>query len=273
MIKKLLLLCYCFFTAVIFCQDRSDQLYIADFKMKDGSSVKGYFLGDIIRGSALGALILKSKISHFRYTDLDNDKEKRLDADDVQKILFYHGEDLVKVQERLETKNLNRDSEFSGKVKEDFAYLLYDGKLKIYGNNVFRCEDGGCIYKNSELYIKNPDEQYAYMATATKPYVSFTAGAPLTPMVEAFKSAGGKCIAFNEYLSNFDKTVMKEQNMDKKWMKEYQQIRNDTTKEIMAKRKRTSINVIQEAVDEKVMERQMEILKGIAIEYEKNCPR
>lgn len=151
--------------------------------------------------------------------------------------------------------------------------MLYDGKLKIYGNNVFRCENFACFYKNSEFFIKNPDDQFAYVATGTKSQLSFSAGASLTPMVEAFRAAGGKCTSFNEYLSSFDRTVMKEQNMEKKWMKEYQQIRMNTMKELMSDKKQRNMNLIQEAVGEKVMQRQMEILKGIALEYEKNCPR
>ncbi len=65
---------------------------------------------------------------------------------------------------------------------------------------------------------------------------------------------------------------MKQQDMDKKWIKEYQQIRANTIREIIKSKKNIGYQQQQEIVASKIMERQMEIIMGIVKEYEKNCP-
>ncbi len=159
MVKKLLLSISMTFACIILAQNSKYENHeIAEFHLQDGSTVKGYFLGEINRSQSIGELVIKSWIGSFRYANLESGESKKIDADDVKKILFYKDNDHVRTLEKIQVTTADKKLNNSEKAKEDFAYLLYDGKLKVYGSNIFRCQDAYCLYKYTEFYLQKPGE-------------------------------------------------------------------------------------------------------------------
>ncbi len=244
--------------------------YIAEFFLENGTSIKGYFLGEVTNTHTIGELILSSRISAFQYATLDDEKKKKVDAKDVKKIVYYDGDEVAKIQEKIAVKIIERSGKLSDKTGTEFAYLLHDGKIKLYGYNSFMCQNGGCYYTHSNFYIKKSDDPYAVLAVKPKGQFNFKMGSSIENIVEAFREVGGKCPEFSKYLDFFDKKMMKEEQLDKKLQKDYQEIYKNTVKDVQ--QKKIASHVLFDAVAERVQEHQAEIFMGIISEYEKSCP-
>ena len=268
--KKLLIIIISLFGAAMSAQNSgkyADHL-IAEFFLNDGSSFKGYYRGEINKGSSLGLFNLKSKISSFQYTTIDEEKKKKVDADEVKKIIYYDKDEVTNIQEKIYFKTIDKKGNLSEKATAQFEYLMYDGKIKLYGSNVFICEGGGgCRYSYTSFYIMKSTGPFPVLAIKPRAAISFKVGSSLENTVDAFRIVGGKCAPFNEYLNFFDKTMMKEQQLDKQLEKDYMNF----LKEIFQDKDQKVGNNYFYVVADKILEHQMKVFKGIIFEYEKNC--
>jgi hypothetical protein len=242
---------------------------LVDFSMADGSTVRGYYLGEETRRSSLIPIDLRSSFVSFLYADLESDKNRTLSASEVQKITFYDGEDVSKIQEKIKVKGIDNGANSSTATSEVFEYLLYDGKIKLYGSNVFLCQNGGCTYSHANLYLKHHADPYAVLAVKAKKKLSFKLGSSIENITDAFRSVGGKCSSFNDYIDFFDKTMMKEQQLDKKMQADYHEIYKQTIKDLG---KGKNLLRLYDVVAERVLAHQMKVYVGVIHEYEKNCP-
>lgn len=252
-----------------FAQYADKKDYIAEFAMEDGSTVRGHFIAEVTRSTSMGGFILSNRIAAFQYADTETKKRNRLNSRDVNRIVYYNGADIAKIQEKIQVKQVTNNFKLSAETDEEFEFLLRDGKIQLYGSNVFRCEGMSCYYTHSNFYLKKSADPYAVLAVKPKSQISFKLGSSIENTVDAFRMVGGKCAPFNDYLDFFDKTVIKEQQLDKKLQKDYQVIFKETMKELAA-RKQTR-NLFDE-VAARVQARQMEVFLGILGEYEKSCP-
>ncbi|MBW8358219.1 MAG: hypothetical protein K0M63_00280 [Weeksellaceae bacterium] len=268
--KKILLLSSLLLFSCSLLSQYSDKTdYIAEFSMEDGSTLKGHYFGEITHSSSVGAFVVSNRIASFQYTPLGEDKRKKLSARDVKKIVYYNGDDVAKIQEKIQVKTVIKNGKLSSDTDEEFEYLLYDGKIKLYGSNVFFCENMGCYYTHTNFYIKKDADPYAVLAVKPKGQMSFKLGSSIENTVDAFRAVGGKCPAFNDYLNFFDKTMIKEQQLDKKLQKDYQEIFKETMRELAAKK--ASRRLFDEVAG-RIQSHQMEVFVGIIGEYEKACP-
>lgn len=270
--KKILFLSSLFlFSANLSSQikNKYENNYTAAFSMEDGSTIKGHFLGEVTNSTSMGGFVLSNRIASFQYADLGTDKKKKLNSRDVKSIVYYNGDDIAKIQEKIKIKQVTKNGKLSSDTNEEFEYLLYDGKIKLYGSNVFFCESMHCYYTHSNFYIKKSSDPYAVLAVKPKGQMSFKLGSSIENTVDAFRMVGGKCSAFNEYLDFFDKTMIKEQQLDKKLQKDYQTIFKETTKEMAAKK---ATGDLFDEVAGRVQAHQMDVFLGIISEYEKSCP-
>ncbi len=270
--KKILL----FFTFILFSASTSGQKKhkyqyntIVDFSMADGTTVRGYYLGEQTKRSSINPFDLRSSLISFLYADLDNDKNKTLSASDVQKITYYDGDEVSKIQEKIKVKSGDIVANTGPATPEVFEYLLYDGKIKLYGSNVFLCENGGCTYSHANLYLKHHADPYAVLAVKEKKRLSFKLGSSIENIADAFRTVGGKCSTFNEYLDFFDKTMMKEQQLDMKMKADYREIYIQTIKDLG---KGKNLLRLYDVVAERVLAHQLKVYVGVIREYEKNCP-
>jgi hypothetical protein len=253
----------------LFSQYADKTNYIAEFAMEDGSTVRGHYIGEVTRSTSMGVFILSNRIAAFQYADMDTKKKNRLNSRDVKRIVYYKGEDVAKIQEKIQVKQVTNNFKLSAETDEEFEFLLHDGKIQLYGSNVFRCENMSCYYTHSNFYLKKSADPYAVLAVKPKGQMSFKLGSSIENTVDAFRMVGGKCSAFNEYLDFFDKTMIKEQQLDKKLQKDYQTIFKETTKEMAAKK---ATGDLFDEVAGRVQAHQMDVFLGIISEYEKSCP-
>src|SRR5690606_11998592 len=160
----------------LFAQYADKKDYIAEFAMEDGSTVRGHFIADVTRSTSMGGFLLSNRIAAFQYADMATKKRKRLNSRDVKKIDYYNGRDIAEIQEKIQVKQVTGNFKLSAETDEEFEFLLRDGKIQLYGSNVFRCEDMSCYYTHSNFYLKKSADPYAVLAVKPKSQISFKLG-------------------------------------------------------------------------------------------------
>lgn len=271
MVKKILFSIFCFLSISFNSQNKEAQEDLVEFQKEDGSSFKSYDVSTVTKTIRLGQIILNNQISGFKYTSLTDQKKYTVSAKDVKKVIYYNGNEIRQVQEKIKVKAVDKKGNLSNDMDEIFEFLLYDGEIKLYGSNVFECIDlTNCYYIHSNFYIKRNGEPYAVLAVKPKSQFNTKIGSSIENIVDAFRVVGGNCSSFNQYLSVFQKEMMEEKQLDKTLQKEYQQIYKTTLQEL--KKDREQFRKLFDVVSGKVQNRQAEVHLGIIKEYEKNCP-
>ncbi len=273
MVRKLFIVTFCMVNIILYAQKKQqyDENDIAEFQLEDGTSFKAYFIGPVTISSTLGQIIVSNRISGFKYATLDDQKKKEIKTNDVKRVIYYNNGNVSGTQEKIRVKTVDKNGNLSKDTDDSFEYLMYDGKIRLYGSNVYTCESSApCYYTHSNFYIQKSGEPYAVLAVKPKSQFSFKVGSSIENIVDAFRAVGGTCPSFNEYLNDFDKNMMKDKKLDKTLLKEYQDIYDATLKE--TKHDRAQLRGFFDLVAGRIQSRQAEVYYGIIKEYEKNCP-
>lgn len=273
MVKKLLLVILCVLNSAFNAQEKKtyDDNDVAEFQLENGTSFKAHSIKTVTKTINWGLIILHNRISAFQYITLADQKKGEIDSKDVKRVLYYSGGDVDQIQEKIKIKKVDKKGSLSDDSAETFEYLLYDGKIKLYGSNVFECIDlTNCYYTHSNFYIQKAGDPYTVLAVKPKSQFNSKMGSSIENMVDAFRAIGGDCNSFNQYLNSFDKEMMQDKQLDKTLQKEYQEIYKNTLKEV--KNDRVQLRKLFQIVADKIQSRQGEIYIGIIKEYEKNCP-
>ncbi|WEK68691.1 MAG: hypothetical protein P0Y62_12610 [Candidatus Chryseobacterium colombiense] len=273
MMRKILFTLFCILSLVMSAQekDANEQNDLVEFQLEDGTSFKAHLFGTVTKTINLGQIILNNRISGFQYRTLEDQKKHEISSKDVKKVIYYNGEDIVNIQEKIKVKTLDKKGNLSDDTADTFEFLLYDGKIKLYGSNVFECIGlYACYYTHSNFYIKKSDDSFAVLAVKTKSQFNSKMGSSIANIVDAFRVIGKDCSSFNQYLDTFDKEMMQDKQLDKTLQKEYQEIYKSTEKEL--RKDREQFRKLFYVVANKIQSRQAEIYIGIIKEYEKSCP-
>lgn len=271
--KKLSLLLFCFLNVLALAQKKED-LYtesnIAEYFAEDGTSFKAYDLGTETTSYGMGLILLSSKITGFRYATLEERKKKEAKPKDLKKVIF-NVEDSPLIQEKIQIKYVDKEGKLSSDAVESFEFLLYDGKIRLFGADVKECMNGGCGYVYSTFYIQKKDDPFAVLAVKVKSQFSMSSkmGSSLEPIVDAFRVVGGKCTAFSNYLDTFKKDVMQDQKLEENLQKGYKDFYKTELKRLI---KEKNIKDLDRNIARKIHGDQEGIFMGIINEYEKNCP-
>lgn len=271
--RKILFTLLCILSLVMNAQKKevNGEDDLVEFQLEDGTSFKAHLFGTVTKTINLGQIILNNRISGFQYIGLEDQKKHEINSKDIKKVIYYNGEDIVNIQEKIKIKTVDKKGNLSGNTAETFEFLLYDGKIKLYGSNVFECISlNVCYYTHSDFYIKKSDDEFAVLAVKTKSQFNSKMGSSIANIVDAFRVVGKGCSPFNQYLDMFDKEMMQDKQLDKTLQKEYQEIYKSTEKEL--RKDREQFRKLFYVVANKIQSRQAEVYIGIIKEYEKNCP-
>ncbi|KMQ63418.1 hypothetical protein ACM40_00950 [Chryseobacterium sp. BLS98] len=271
--KKLLFVAFCILNLVMNAQENThnQENNMAEFHLEDGSSFKANSVEAVTKTVNLGQIIVNNRVSVFQYTTAADEKRKEINSKDVRKIIYYNGNEISQIQEKIKVKTVDKKGNLSNDTAETFEYLLYDGKIKLYSSNVFECMGlNACYYTHSNFYIQKTGEPYTVLAVKQKSQFNSKMGSSIENIVDAFRAVAGDCSPFNQYLNSFDKEMMQEKHLDKTLQKEYQEIYKTTLQEVKKDREQT--RKLFYIVGDKIQNRQAEIYIGIIKEYEKNCP-
>jgi len=244
---------------------------LVEFQLEDGTSFKAHLYGTVTKTINVGQIILNNRISGFQYIGLEDEKKHEISSKDVKKVIYYNGEEIADVQEKIKVKTVDKKGNLSDDTADTFEFLLYDGKIKLYSSNVFECIGlYACYYTHSNFYIKNSDDSFAVLAVKPKSQFNSKMGSSIGNIVDAFRAVSKGCSPFNQYLDIFDKEMMQDKQLDKTLQKEYQEIYKSTEQEF--KKDRERFKTLFYVVADKIQTRQAEVYMGIIKEYEKKCP-
>jgi len=271
--KKLLFVAFFILNLVMNAQENThnQENNMAEFHLEDGSSFKANSVEAVTKTINLGQIIVNNRVSAFKYTTAADEKRKEINSKDVRKIIYYNGNEISQIQEKIKVKTVDKKGNLSNDTAETFEYLLYDGKIKLYSSNVFECMGlNACYYTHSNFYIQKTGEPYTVLAVKQKSQFNSKMGSSIENIVDAFRAVAGDCSPFNQYLNSFDKEMMQEKHLDKTLQKEYQEIYKTTLQEVKKDREQT--RKLFYIVGDKIQNRQAEIYIGIIKEYERSCP-
>ncbi|MFC6268787.1 hypothetical protein [Frigoriflavimonas asaccharolytica] len=265
-----LLLMFVTFSSV-FAQ-KKDEYRKAEIFMNDGTKLNILFVGYTYPNGNFLSNFATSNVYKFEYKLTEDSKIEKVDAKDVQSLtIFDDSGDVTSKIYKLDLKAINTKGELVDKSRDSFQPILYDGKLQIYGSNIFACEGNGkslCRYAYSVFYIKNSKEQYGIMPVDFDRINLFNLGSIPEKMVEAFKYVGKDCPEFQQYLKVFEGKVV-EKSYQKKMKEDYKNLYNKANEE--AKKSGKSFGESQQLFGDYMLEYYLDFYKGIVMEYEKNC--
>lgn len=274
--KKLLSLCLLFAVTAVDAQKKCkhDDADIAEYKLNDGKSIRGYNLGWRTVSNNVGPVHLGTRITHMVYADTLSCKEHKIPIAEVKQVIRYDAEgDVYGIKDKISYRTIEDNGQPSSKTSTILENLIYDGKIKIYGSNVSFCEGSICWYSHSTFYLKNNVDTEAVLAVRPKGQFTKQWGSSIENMVDAFRVAGGKCKAFNDYLDYFDKEIMQKQQLNEKLQKEeFPELYKSALQHYKDRKKNGYEGSLNDLISTRIQERQLEIYVGIAREYEKNCP-
>lgn len=273
MMKKIFFTLFCILNLAVNAQKNktNGENDLVEFQLENGTSFKAHLYGTVTKTINVGQIILNNRISGFQYIGLEDEKKHEISSKDVKKVIYYNGEEIADVQEKIKVKTVDKKGNLSDNTAETFEFLLYDGKIKLYGSNVFECISlNVCYYTHSNFYIKKSDDEFAVLAVKSKSQFNSKMGSSIGNIVEAFRAVSKGCSPFNQYLDRFDKEEMQDKQLDKTLQKEYQEIYKNTEQEL--RKDREQFKTLFHVVAYKIQSRQEEVYMGIIREYEKNCP-
>lgn len=242
---------------VIAIQSNSQEI-IFDFSTKEfvpseitltnGSVIHGYIKGFALPKSVefkgLGSEFnsIESKLyldrTTFKYRASEEAETKMMDLEDITSILLK-GEDTIRY-EKLKMKTINAKNEVIDLNKVVMMPLLKEGPINLYGIGVSPCREG-CGLMFVIAYIKNVNQDYAYIPIDFNRINIFNLGSIDDKFIKSFAEVGSDCPEFLEYLEtakeNFANKAFR--NEYKTAYKEFQKEKKEKIKDIKgAKNKR-----------------------------------
>lgn len=105
-------------------------------------------------------------------------------------------------------KAINTKGEVVDKSHDSSQPILYDGKLQIYGSNIFASDKNLCRYSYSAFYIKNSKNDFGIMPIDFDRINIFNIGSIPEKMVEDFRFVGKDWPEFQNYLKTLQSKVV-----------------------------------------------------------------
>lgn len=207
----------------------------------------------------------------FKFTDDKTGIQESIPFTDLKKIKVLDDfEDEIIGYEKLKIQQFDKDMKLVPKDYEAFLPIMYEGKINIYGYDVFMCpsEYSNCTYATTMFYIKNQSDPIAYMPTDYDRIGQLAWGSISTRYIAAFRKAGEKCNNFQKYIDYIELKV-KENGFIKTiygdWNAEMKMFRAG------AKAKNLRGPAFAKAKQNLQQQLYLRSYVGLIQEYEKNC--
>lgn len=275
MTKKLFIAISVVASIAVFSQkkEKKEETYPkAEFTLEDGNKMSALFVAYTYPNGSYPSFFDKDDIYSFEYKTSPESKTEKISAKEVKSMKIYNDEgDFVNGVERLDLKAINSNGELVDKTKRSFQPLLYDGKIQIFGSNIFMCQGNiksHCTYVYSTFYIRNSKDDFAIMPVDYDRINLFNFGSAEEKMIGAFRVVGKNCESFNQYLSFLEKKLG-EKEFRKKFKEEFKKVRTEAFEEAKNSGKKGNF---QNIVGDKMLLYYLNFYSGIVKEYEKNCP-
>jgi len=207
----------------------------------------------------------------------ENGPTEKINSKDIVMLkILDKDQDEIIAFERLAIRQFDRNNVLKDIKQVLYMPQIYDGKISIYGEANFICQDTSpsrkknnftnCEYVHSTFYLKNNDKQFAVAPLDIK---LFNTNRSFDNFVNAFKAAGKECSEFNTYLESFRRKMD-----DKQFQKKIKEDAISYRKEV--KKKASELDLNKEGrlkyIGEKLFFYEAQFYIGIVKEYEKNCP-
>jgi len=271
MTKKLLIAISVITSITTFSQKKENTYPKAEFTLENGSKMSALFVAYTYPNGSYPSFFDKDDIYSFEYKTAPEAKTEKIGAKEVKAMKIYdENGDFVNGIERLDLKAINSNGELVDKRKRSFQPLLYDGKIQIFGSNMFMCQGNlkaACTYVYSMFYIRNSKDDFAIMPVDYDRINLFNFGSAEEKMIGAFRIVGKNCENFNQYLSFLEKKL-EDKEFRKKFKEEYKKVRTDSFEEAKSSGKKGNF---QNILGENMLRYYLNFYSGIVKEYEKSC--
>lgn len=251
---------------------RKKQEVPVEFTRNDGTTFKALLMAPKDNKGEDKSYMIEALYDEFEYKMSADSKKEKIAAKEIKGVKFLEQDDDESLgMERLKLKTMNVKGELVDKAYDDFAPLLYDGKIKIYGSNVVSCYEGGtgCQYLYTKIYLKNRNSDYAIAPLDYDRINLFNISSIDDKMFAALKAAGNNCENFNKYLDGVivqSKNKAFREEMKKTGMAYYKEAFK------VGKEQKLSARQTQELLGSNMMQLYLNFYGGFVREYEKNCP-
>lgn len=233
------------FTQEIIFDFSSKEFIPSEITLNDGSIMNG-FIKDFtlpksveFRGLGYDFSSIESKLNldatSIKYRSSKEGSTELLDIKNIKSILLK-SEDTVRY-EKLKLKTINTKNEVIDLNREVMIPLLKEGPINLYGLTAYSCQNG-CEMMYVIAYIKNVNQDYAYIPIDYNRVNIFNLGSMDDKFIKAFEEAGSDCPEFLEYLKKNKKNFAdKEYRKDAKAnYKQFQKDKKEKLKDIKGSR-------------------------------------
>lgn len=253
----------------IFFSQKKDEFKKAEILQTNGAKMNILFVGYTYPNGNFFSNFATSNIYNFEFKQTADSKTEKIDAKNVKSLtIFDESGDIATKIDKLDLKAINTKGEVVDKSRDSFQPILYDGKLQIYGSNIFACDKNLCRYSYSAFYIKNSKDDFGIMPIDFDRINIFNIGSIPEKMVEAFRFVGKDCPEFQNYLKTLQSKVV-EKSFQKEMKENYKTLSNKANDD--AKKSGRGFGKSQELFGDYMLEYYLNFYKGIVMEYEKNC--
>lgn len=282
--KKYIVAILLFFTTIIYSQktDKKNSEYApVEITKSDGTKMRVLFKRVTLPGLSNFKQIFGGNQNtnvKIEYKTSENGSIEKMNSKDIVSLKFLDkNEDEVRAYERLSIRMFDRNNVLKDTKQVLYMPQVYDGKISIYGEANFICQNISrapsnrnnfinCEYAYSTFYLKNNDENFAVTPLDIK---LFNVKRSYDNFVNAFKAAGKECPEFTKYLEAFRKKMD-----DKEFEKKIREDAISYRKEVKKKSRELDLSKEERLnyVGEKLFFYEAQFYIGIVKEYEKNCP-
>ncbi|CAD7815788.1 hypothetical protein CHRY9390_03038 [Chryseobacterium aquaeductus] len=281
--KKYLIVALVFFTAFAYSQKtekNKDEYTPVEITKSNGSKMTVLFKRITLpRLSNFKEVFGGSQNTNVKieYKTSENGTTEKINSKDIVMLKFLNkNHDEIAAYERLAIKQFDRNNQLKDTKQVLYMPQVYDGKISIYGEANFICQDVSrapsnrnnnfinCEYAYSTFYLKNNAENFAVTPLDIK---LFNMERSYDNFVNAFKAAGKDCPEFTKYLEAF-----REKMDDKEFAKKMKEDAISYRKEVKKKSRELDLSKEERLnyVGEKLFFYEAQFYIGIVKEYEKN---
>lgn len=264
-----LILCLFLSGTATFAQIRNNLHSRAVFTLNDGSEQPVFFEGYTTPSQSIMQFVRGTDIYKFRYKLEEDAKTLTIDASEVKKVKFLDEFEEERLGwERLNLYAVSDKGEVTEKVYESWQPLLYDGKIKVYGSNVYSCTSYGCQWAHVRMYLRNEKDDFAVMPVDyDRLLISFWKQDE--KLVEALRLVGKDCPEFNKYIDFFYDKLKNDKEFRKKFKRDRDYLRQRALKETKARGLRGRERV--RFFENYTLDFHLDFYQKVIAEYEKNC--
>ncbi len=223
--------------------DFSKKEYIpAALVLENGNTLSGFITDFMLpktvefRGVGFEFKSIESKLRmdnpNIKFKSTTDGEVQKMELKDIKSITLLREEAVI--YEKIKLKTINSNNEVVDLEREVIVPLIKAGALDLYGLKAYNCSNGSnCEMIYVIAYIKNPNQDYAYIPIDVNRINLFNTGSLTDKLFKSFAEAGSDCPEFLAYLDAAKNEII-DKDTRQKGREAYKQFRKEKKEKLKA---------------------------------------